>query len=552
MMAHNVYISGFFLGFNRILIFTTVWLSLSVSSFAEGLLTNSNQSAQYNRMLSRNASTQTDAVYYNPAGLTKLDYGWHLSISNATGIGQNSVMSEYPYLNDPLYTGNANIYLLPSLYGAYRTEDLVISFGFGQTIADRSAFRNGIPGYEIGISNMKSFSELGIVGYSADIEFVSKSFFRGFQTGASYRFNEALSVYGGVRYVSGNNKYAGHINDIQARLTDKFVPAASYLSTMSEQLTGNISAASKVVDRLDVEMNDFGVANLSLLLLEQGGHYTSAYVEELLLGLSDLGVAAANPNWTVRQVRNEYNRLSNEMENKRKIILEKSTDYQDKNIDVVQRGSGWTPIMGICLSPSDNMVLSARYEYRTRLVLTNHSVNDETGLYPHNDRVQGGIPPLFAFGLGFQPVWWIDVQFSYNVFFDKDVGWGLNFREMVHNRKTLRNINDNTWELALGTQFLISDELSVSVGGLTSNPGVSDSYNSDLSFVNPSVSAALGFQWKVNDDITLDAGFMNIFYKDAMATYSDPGLPLNNGLYRETFGKTMMFFGFGFTYSLYR
>lgn len=44
-------------------------------SFANGLLTNTNQSTQFVRMMSRNASLGIDGVYYNPAGLIKLEDG---------------------------------------------------------------------------------------------------------------------------------------------------------------------------------------------------------------------------------------------------------------------------------------------------------------------------------------------------------------------------------------------------------------------------------------------------------------------------------------------
>jgi hypothetical protein len=46
------------------------------SLLAGGLVTNTNQSAMYTRLQSRNASTSIDAVYYNPAGLTKLGDGF--------------------------------------------------------------------------------------------------------------------------------------------------------------------------------------------------------------------------------------------------------------------------------------------------------------------------------------------------------------------------------------------------------------------------------------------------------------------------------------------
>ncbi|MEZ4998009.1 MAG: hypothetical protein R2758_11290 [Bacteroidales bacterium] len=75
-------------------------LAVTGSLLAGGLVTNTNQSALYTRLQSRNASTGIDAVYYNPAGLTKLSDGFHLSLNNQT-IGQTkTVTTTYPYLAD--------------------------------------------------------------------------------------------------------------------------------------------------------------------------------------------------------------------------------------------------------------------------------------------------------------------------------------------------------------------------------------------------------------------------------------------------------------------
>ncbi len=51
-------------------------------AFAGGLVTNTNQSTAWSRMLVRDASTSIDAVYFNPAGLTKLDDGLYISFSS--------------------------------------------------------------------------------------------------------------------------------------------------------------------------------------------------------------------------------------------------------------------------------------------------------------------------------------------------------------------------------------------------------------------------------------------------------------------------------------
>ena len=46
---------------------------------AGGIVTNTNQSATWVRTMVRDASTGIDAVYFNPAGLVKLNDGFHFS-----------------------------------------------------------------------------------------------------------------------------------------------------------------------------------------------------------------------------------------------------------------------------------------------------------------------------------------------------------------------------------------------------------------------------------------------------------------------------------------
>ena len=53
--------------------------------FAGGILTNTNQSAHFIRMVARDASVQIDAAYTNPAGLVKLNDGFHFSFLRTSG-----------------------------------------------------------------------------------------------------------------------------------------------------------------------------------------------------------------------------------------------------------------------------------------------------------------------------------------------------------------------------------------------------------------------------------------------------------------------------------
>ena len=71
---------------------------ISGSLLAGGLVTNTNQSAMFTRLQSRNASTDIDAVYFNPAGLTKLGDGFYVSLNNQT-IKQTQTITKVGHNN---------------------------------------------------------------------------------------------------------------------------------------------------------------------------------------------------------------------------------------------------------------------------------------------------------------------------------------------------------------------------------------------------------------------------------------------------------------------
>ena len=74
-------------------------MTISVSVLAGGLVTNNNQSIMYTRTQNRNASTGIDAVYFNPAGLTKLGNGLFVSLNNQTITQTQTVTDDYQFLS---------------------------------------------------------------------------------------------------------------------------------------------------------------------------------------------------------------------------------------------------------------------------------------------------------------------------------------------------------------------------------------------------------------------------------------------------------------------
>ena len=196
-------------------------LVVTGSLFAGGLVTNTNQSALYTRLQSRNASTGIDAVYYNPAGLTKLSDGFHLSLNNQT-IGQTkTITTNYIYLNgNPKeYVGKVSAPFFPGIYAAYKTGKLALSLGFNPVGGGGGAnYENGLAMFEMRIADLKPLlTGAGLVttNYSVDtLSFKGSSIYMGPQANLSYEINDMLSVAAGLRVVFANDKYEGSIVNI--------------------------------------------------------------------------------------------------------------------------------------------------------------------------------------------------------------------------------------------------------------------------------------------------------------------------------------------------
>jgi long-subunit fatty acid transport protein len=131
---------------------------LSTGLRAGGIMTNSNQSAAYARLLARNACLGIDAVYYNPAGLTKLGNGFHLSLNNQSIFQTKDVVNSYRYLHDSpeaKYRGNVEALIFPGIYAVYKMDKLAFSFGFNPVGGGGGAkYDKGLPSFEMGISDL--------------------------------------------------------------------------------------------------------------------------------------------------------------------------------------------------------------------------------------------------------------------------------------------------------------------------------------------------------------------------------------------------------------
>src|SRR5450759_4816041 len=260
----------------RILLTFFAGTLITGSLLAGGLVTNTNQSAMFTRLQNRNASTGIDAVYYNPAGLTKLGDGFYLSLNNQTISQTQTITNNYTYLTGtkPItYIGKVSAPVYPGVYIAYKTGKLVVSGGFNVIGGGGGAkYATGLPSLEMQIADLKPLlTGMGLTTtqYSADIFFKGSSVYFGYQANVSYAFSDMISAAVGARMVSAKNTYNGYIKNVMinpfyaGNPTSALIPAPGFFTAI-----GQPAYAAMTADReVDVEETGSGYTPIVLSLI---------------------------------------------------------------------------------------------------------------------------------------------------------------------------------------------------------------------------------------------------------------------------------------------
>jgi long-subunit fatty acid transport protein len=499
--------------------------------------------------MSRNASLGIDGVYYNPAGLIKLENGWHFSLNNQTIFQTRIIDSKFPLLNDGYYEGDVTIPLFPTAFAVYKKDKWAFSFGFGPNAGGGSAmYERGMPSFEIPISKLASgykqlaplmaiYNAPGVVGetgYNAQLSLDGSSVYFGFQIGATYEISNMFSIFGGVRYMSANNTYLGAIKNIEFETSVGNMAATDYQVMTSPILVGTIQTLDETSEGMQQAI-DAGLIDPNSLVSDP----------QLLQILTLLGYPEATNQQAIGIMKGGSATLN----------TLNSSDVSDKEVDTKQTGAGFTPILGVNISPNENWNIGIRYEHKTYMTVENNTTVDDLDLFPDGAESRADVPGILGIGVGYKDKKW-EAQVSYNYYFDKYVDWGGNIRDISvwkdkdPSQIRAREIENNSFDIALGLQYNLTEKFSLSAGAMYQKAGVADSYNSDFSFAPDSyVALGGGIMWKITDQLTLDAGVSYITYKDAEVSYFDPDL---NSSYAESYGRESFSFAVGLSYSIFR
>ncbi len=443
-------------------ILLAVAILVAVPMAFPAIVTNTNQSIGFFRLLARNASIELDAVYYNPAGVTKLADGFHLALNNQTITQDKKVTSNFPFLNGytagtgVTYTGEVRVPIYPDLYAVYKTGKLAFAFGFGPNAGGGGAeYNTGLPSFESSYAVIPTYlTMMGLptTRYSVDINFKGSSIYYGFQGNVAYAINDMISVAGGLRYIYADNSYTG-------------------------------------------SLRNFAINPYHPLFNPTAAMVPATQVWPLL---------GRNP-----------------------------AEVADKTVDVKQTGTGVTPLLSAHFTPFAGLNLSVRYEFVTKLKLTNKTTTDDTGMFPDGAVENADIPAILALGASYAILPQLRAHVSYTLFFEKDANWD--------GREAL--VNSNSTDLAFGLEFDVTHWLALSAGYLMSRCEVADAYQTDMSHNLNSDTIGGGAKIKLGQ-FDIDLGLLSVKYKDAQRTIDYGAF----GAYLEKYAETTFGFGIGVGY----
>ncbi len=491
-------------------------MAISGTSFAGGILTNTNTNVAFNRNFARDGVIAIDGVYSNPAGVSFMPLGWHLSLNNQSAFQTRTIKSGITvpaFQGTPFYMpftlnggdangikefeGEATAPILPSFQLAHVGEKWTMQASFAMVGGGgKCTFNHGLASFERTVSLLpaiiaqtnakyQQFPELELTGlglgtntpgYSVESYMHGQQYVFGLQLGTSYKVNDHWSVYGGFRFNYIYNKYEGNIRNISVNIAGQNQNLVNYIDAATPQLT-------QVATMLGGKAQEYAAAAEQLQSVDPtraaAAAAAAAKYAEGAQGLQTVGSLKGL--------------------------------VSDKYLDCTQTGWAICPIIGVNFN-YNKLNVGARVEFTTHFNIENDTKVDDTGMFADGVNTPADMPGIATLGVQYEVLPQLRVMAGAHYFFDKNA-------EMADNKQ--KHLSHNTWELNAGVEYDINDKIMVSCGGQKTEYGLGDGkFLNDMSFVTSSYSLGLGGSVKVAKNVKVNAAYFQTFYDKFQKNYT--------------------------------
>lgn len=475
---------------------------VSIPTFAGGLLTNTNQNVAFLRNIARGASLQIDGVYSNPAGTAYLRDGFHLSLNGQSAFQTRTITSTFaPFAGyggakTKVFKGEASAPFIPSFQAAYKRGDWTYSAGFAITGGGgKATFNDGLASFESRVAMIPML--LSSKGFAGTDKYEVKSFMEGRQYIFGLQMGAAYKVADYLSVFGGIRM--------------------NYVSNNYYGYIRGISANLKGGDMVNLNQ------------------YFTGAAAQLNAGAAN-ATAAGNVD------------LAKTLTAQAQGATEVAALTADKELDCSQTGWGVTPIIGADLNLG-RLNIGVKYEMNTKLNIENQTKVNTTGVaaFDHGVNTPNDIPSLLTIGAQYSILPSVRASLGWNHFFDTHA-------KMANDKQLY--LSGGTNEYLAGLEWDITDRVLVSGGYQSTNYGIKDGYQSDMSFTVNSHSIGMGAAFKLTPKMTLNVAYFLTKYdnytKNTEVKLMDGkpvgynGTPLSGS---DIFTRTNKVFGVGVDYT---
>ena len=525
------------------IVLSAVLFGSTLSMMAGGYLTNTNQSVPFLRNPAQDASITLGGVYANPAGVNFLPSGFHLGVNLQSAYQTREIQSTFQAFQYGIdnhqsatktFKANAKAPVIPSLQAAWVNGPLSLQLNLALVGGGgKATYKNGLGSFESKVALLGALgdanSALGFDRYNVDAYMHGRQYFYGLTLGAGYRIGEHFSVYGGLRGILSSAHYDGHLRNISVNGNKQatMLPAPEYFGKMSQ----NSATAARSLAALAATQQQQAIeAGQAALAAQTAGN--AALAAQKAAEAQTLANNAKN-NAAKAQGAGKLATVSGAL----------SQATRDVNIDVHQHGVGLAPIFGAHFH-SRYVDVAAKYEFRTRIAFSNDSKNSDNtkgnpqfAQFADDAEVRSDIPALLTLGLQVRPLEALRLNLGYHYYFDKQAKSGI--------KGAYKNdlLDHGTQEFLAGVEYDLTKQWEISAGMQRTLYPNKDAFMNDVSFNVNSYSVGLGFGYRINDRIKLNAAYFRTFYQNydkQTADYNNASSfvtlvnAAQNGFYSET------------------
>ena len=473
----------------KIMVMSALLLMSAADAMAGGLLTNTNHSIRFLRMMARDGAIGVDGVYYNPAGVAFMPRGLHIGLHGMNVYQTRTIhsgMNVRGLEGTPFYQpfkmfggdengikkfkGSTSVPIMPAIQVAKNFDRWGFHGSFAVTGGGgKCTFNDGLGSFERTVAMIPALlykQGMGsqTPGYSVESYVHGQQYVFGLQLGATYKINEHVAVYGGMRFNYSTNKYYGSIKNITANIAGIDENLYSYFGDKAETM-------------------------------KQMGFYYKMRASEM-----------SDPYEKAR-----YEKMSQQYYAGAKQFDATKGAFADKYLDCKQSGWGVTPIIGVDVKYG-NLNVGAKLELNTHINMENKTKVDDTGMFKDGVNTPGDLPGMFTVGAEYAVLPSLRVGLGYHYYFDKDA-------KMDKDKQKL--LSSNTQEFLAGVEYDICKLIQVSCGYQRTQYGLGDGgYMSDMSFVTSSNSIGFGAGFQITKQTKLNVAYMHTFYETFDKSYT--------------------------------